>query len=501
MDRDRLNKFILAGIYALGMTVALFLTYKGKFSDANLRVIFFANVFYVEVLGMTKGKIRSSLLYCFVASGGVLLFFWLVYSQDIDTYVAYLFLLLVDILIFVGWHSILDNKVHRSHKVGIWVGVFAYFCVSAFLLNGDPWRTKAYIAVTIVLLTMVPPGYCLANRKRIVDYMEYKKNIIIVLVVSWMLSLLLYFKFGVAGHAYMAMHLFALFTTVQYVIQNGYLILFFFPEKATVRIILIQVAVFGVALLLKAHTAGVAGLFAAGLVASRDAMTPSGGAGEKRKRRAHRDKLDQLKSEERYHKEIANYLHDSILQDIIFLKRSAEEEALSREELSARLTELIASVREKMDGMTPLVLPSRSLYENLCDGMEQVDRRYKDRAMLVDFFCDEKIYLEEPYDVLAVKIVKELLNNIYKHTESDFAEIGIEASKDGIVIRAVNDAGYFDEEKFRAEARFSGLKQIERTAHLLGGGLSVRNEKGVTVCVTIPIERRRILAHSVSRRP
>ena len=150
--------------------------------------------------------------------------------------------------------------------------------------------------------------------------------------------------------------------------------------------------------------------------------------------------------------------------------------------------------------MTPSIYLDKSLYENLCLNIEQIKNRHFDKRIVLDLFCDEKAYLENPYDELLLRVVKELVNNIYKHTESNFAEIKICIEKSILSIEAFNDEGFLDENLLYENNRFSGLIGIYKTVQMIGGKIMVENNEGVTIIINIPLKGGDIIEDSINRR-
>jgi len=221
--------------------------------------------------------------------------------------------------------------------------------------------------------------------------------------------------------------------------------------------------------------------------------------GEEDQEKLYQAKIFQLMNEADFNKEIADYFHDDILQDIIYLKRQAEADEIDSNDLTNKLDGLILNIRDSIESLSPIVSNSISLKENIWKVIEKVGDRYEASKVLVDLYCKDDLFLDSPYDVLIIKIVKELINNIYKHSQSTFADLFIDIKENFLVIVCHNDDGYFDIKKFYESKRFSGLKQIERNIKLLGGDLSIKNEDGVKILMRIPLERRVIIENSISR--
>lgn len=426
-------------------------------------------------------------------------FLWFVYLQNVDVYLGYIILLISIVHILFNWHYILDNKVHRIYKLRIWISIFFYGLIGCLFILPNKDILKLYIEVSIFLVMISPIFYYIKNRKRIINFMDYKKNIILLLIIFWTLSFIIYFKFGF-NDIDSSMLLFLIIVTFQYVIQNIYLTIFIGADRNLKNIILIQMLIFILSCLLKQFFLGTLAFMFLGGVTSFRSLGILNKETSKNNYTNYLLRLQQLSDETKYNKEIADYFHDDVLQDIIFLKKAIDEKELSGKEISEGLNELILSIRNKIDGLAPIIIPSQSLYENIYSSIKQISNRYKDKALLVDFFCDKEIYLENPYDIIAIKIIKELLNNIYKHTSSNFAEISIIFKNDKLIIISKNDEVFFDKNKFYSNKRFSGLKQIERNVRLIDGSINIVNDDGVKITISFPLKRRIIIENSINRR-
>src|SRR3712207_464914 len=138
---------------------------------------------------------------------------------------------------------------------------------------------------------------------------------------------------------------------------------------------------------------------------------------------------------------IKDYLHDDILQNLILIKKNIIDHSTADVNLKL-IEEMIDSIRHEMQDISPTILGGSSLKNSYLGLIEYLKNRYKDRVLFCEFFCDENLFFPYPYNVLTYKFIGELLNNIYKHTDSNFADIGI-SYKDGIInIYSYNDIGH-----------------------------------------------------------
>ncbi len=80
--------------------------------------------------------------------------------------------------------------------------------------------------------------------------------------------------------------------------------------------------------------------------------------------------------------------------------------------------------------------------------------------------------------ILILKIVRELLFNIVKHSDTDEALIEIENSKQNqLIIRVIDQGGGFDIKQAEARKGF-GLFSIRERLNLLGGSFEVHSAVG-----------------------
>lgn len=73
--------------------------------------------------------------------------------------------------------------------------------------------------------------------------------------------------------------------------------------------------------------------------------------------------------------------------------------------------------------------------------------------MLIDFYCDENIFLTAPYDEGVYRIVREVINNIYKHSGSGFASLSLSIKEDRIWICSENPIEVEETESLFQEGR------------------------------------------------
>lgn len=142
--------------------------------------------------------------------------------------------------------------------------------------------------------------------------------------------------------------------------------------------------------------------------------------------------LNRLKHEEELKEIFSNFLHDEVLQDLLSIKNMVgksnrpEVQDLIRETLNR----LNIRIRSQMQDYHPVLLKSLTLKENLNELIQSVRTLFPQRDINVSFECSDTLFIPEPYDMLVYRLIKELLTNIYKHSNGNHAWIILSLEKD-----------------------------------------------------------------------
>lgn len=499
MNNKALKVFLEIGYIGV-MGIFLILTSYHKLSSGHYIIMYFFNVCCIQLMEMFETRMSNFLIYKFGISSFILLFVSFIYLQDVDSYFAHILLLIMVLLLLSNWHFILDNKIYRTYNIVISIVVTIYSLVGYIIFSSKNELLEWYLFISVLAVMFIPIIYFMIHYRRITNYMEYKKDIITFLIVSWLFSGVLYIKMGLLDSSYSAVRLFLIISCFQYSIQNIFLSYYagivFRIKKYLMGLLVAGILVF----LTNFYYLQILLLLTVNFVYVIVNYTKFGIHSKEKIKNTYLMRISHLSNELKYNKDIADYLHDSILQDIIYLKKSMDDENVSKEEVSEILSNIINELRLKLDNLTPSIYLDKSLYENLCLNIEQIKNRHFDKRIVLDLFCDEKAYLENPYDELLLRVVKELVNNIYKHTESNFAEIKICIEKSILSIEAFNDEGFLDENLLYENNRFSGLIGIYKTVQMIGGKIMVENNEGVTIIINIPLKGGDIIENSINRR-
>lgn len=198
-----------------------------------------------------------------------------------------------------------------------------------------------------------------------------------------------------------------------------------------------------------------------------------------------KENIDSIISYEEESKEFSDFLHDEILQDVLNIKRYMEKEY--KEEL---VDNLITKIREGMDFYSPHIFPKISLKDNYKFLIKNIGERYKSKKIVVDFYCDDNIFLSNPYDIFIYKCIRECLNNIYKHTESIFVCIDLRIEDQKILLIIENDEGDFNTENLSNTNIGRGWSYIIASVDKLGGIYRIQNGEVTRIEIELPMSGR-----------
>lgn len=200
--------------------------------------------------------------------------------------------------------------------------------------------------------------------------------------------------------------------------------------------------------------------------------------------------LNQLKREQEEKEKISEYLHEEILQDAIYIKNQLKQKyKLANDAEVVKMSDvIIQSIRSEIDTLFPNIIHGIPLKENYYNIIRTLQVRYEDKGIVVDFYCDDKLFLISPYDVIIYRMIKELVTNIYKHSDGERGEVSLNVKDDIIYLVVKNDGVPIDFQQLKYNGNM-GLKTIVREIKQLEGYIDVENlNNQATINIQIPIK-------------
>lgn len=218
--------------------------------------------------------------------------------------------------------------------------------------------------------------------------------------------------------------------------------------------------------------------------------------------REHQEQLGRLAeqlavAEERERREIAEFLHDRIGQNLALVKLRLRALAKNRPDTAEPLAPVDDLVDEIISDARSLTadLGTPLLYElGLSEALGSLVRRFEDvHGISARFEDDERDKpLDEAASLTVYKAVQELLHNIVKHAEASLVVVRMQRSGSSLVVQVIDRGVGFDAGDFEFRVTTSGgfgLFNIRERLHHLGGSCSVRStpSDGTEVTLTIPL--------------
>ena len=210
--------------------------------------------------------------------------------------------------------------------------------------------------------------------------------------------------------------------------------------------------------------------------------------------------LQQLQKEEQLKTDFANFLHDDILQDILSVKNmlTKAHRPEVQELLAETLDHLNASIREQMQDYHPVILKNLTIRENYQHLLDAVSQSFPQRNVIVTFECADTLFLVEPYNIFVYRLLKELLTNIYKHSDGSHAWITLsfgnnptqntDTESNLITLRVADDGTASAARLTSADtARHKGIFSITEQVHSLGGTITLSDNAPHGICIQICI--------------
>lgn len=203
--------------------------------------------------------------------------------------------------------------------------------------------------------------------------------------------------------------------------------------------------------------------------------------------------LQQLQQEELLKKEFADFLHDDILQDLLSVKNIMTKAGQPdvRNIITETLDGLNTRICGQMQDCHPVILKNLTLKENYRFLLQAISQSFPEHPVAVSFDCADTLFLVEPYDTLIYRLIKELLTNIYKHSDGSMAQIAL-SQTNGTIALNVSDDGNADAACLTSADKtlHKGIASITEQLHRIEGTIKFSNREphGILICIQIPMK-------------
>lgn len=198
-----------------------------------------------------------------------------------------------------------------------------------------------------------------------------------------------------------------------------------------------------------------------------------------------------INSQEEERKRIASELHDSLGQNLLFIKNSAvlganKNDVKRYADISETASSSIEEVRRIAYNLFPYQLDRLGLTRAIAAVVKSIGESSAIQFQTGIDNIDGIFNIEQESSIF--RIVQECLNNIIKHSEANSAMVNIRKIEHHLVITIGDNGKGFDAEAMRNESKGFGLKNIQNRVALLRGSIacSATKEFHTLISITLP---------------
>ena len=207
----------------------------------------------------------------------------------------------------------------------------------------------------------------------------------------------------------------------------------------------------------------------------------------------YKSSLRQLQQEELLKTEFSNFLHDDVLQDLLSIKNMMTKAHRPdiQDIIIETLDNLNTHIREQMQDYHPVILKNLTVKENYQNLIEAISQSFPQRNIVVSFDCSDTLFLVEPYNVLIYRLLKELLTNVFKHSEGNRAWVML-TQENGIIALCVSDDGNAAPDSLLVidKSKHKGIASITEQVNNMGGSITISDNSphGICIQITLPMK-------------
>lgn len=201
-----------------------------------------------------------------------------------------------------------------------------------------------------------------------------------------------------------------------------------------------------------------------------------------------------LNQQEELKNQLARDLHDSVIADLMMLKRYLSgDRKLTTEETIEIIDETVLQLRDIVNDYSPRQLQEWGMKVGLEDILDRIERRTGIECAL--FYSGELPRFPDLVNLHIFRVIQEALNNIEKHAGATRVSIDIKAVKNGeSVFKIIDNGKGFDPRSVRVEADGShslGLEGMRERMELIRcfypGSLDIASAPGDGTTITLKV--------------
>jgi signal transduction histidine kinase len=192
-----------------------------------------------------------------------------------------------------------------------------------------------------------------------------------------------------------------------------------------------------------------------------------------------------VRSDEEQRKKVARDLHDSVLQNLFFVKQRLTR---SDPEAASFVDHTITILRQTIKAQRSSLL-DRGLTLALQDLINHMEQLADDNLVILwHNYLKDEIMLSDEKATSIYRIVQESLSNVLKHARADMAVVTAKKD-DGFLEIQIEDNGIGISSKDQAQmGHHYGLLGMQERATMIGAEMSIASEPGMGTIVTVKIK-------------
>ena len=159
--------------------------------------------------------------------------------------------------------------------------------------------------------------------------------------------------------------------------------------------------------------------------------------------------------------------------------------------IAETLDNLNTRIRGQMQDYHPVIRKNLTLKENYRFLIATISQSFSERTIAISFDCADTLFLVEPYDTLVYRLIKELLTNIYKHSDGSLAQITL-SQINALITLEVSDNGTADTASLTSADKtlHKGIASITEQLHRIEGTIGFFSQRphGIRIHIQIPMK-------------
>lgn len=200
---------------------------------------------------------------------------------------------------------------------------------------------------------------------------------------------------------------------------------------------------------------------------------------------------------QKFHKEFSIYIHDSVLQDFLALKKLTESLSTKQIETKNLILEtcdsLNKTLRDKIFSLYPSTLETTSLSQNLEILCSKINRSQQE--IEINFDCPVTLSPKKELKFHLYRITQELITNAIKHSQAKKIQVSLLQVNTEIQCIIQDDGIGFDFEEMKSNKFYTdhfGLLSIYQEINSLNGKFKISSvtPSGTKIIVSIPMAKK-----------